>query len=100
VVEEFPGLQRLCALLARADSATEVKELLELFLTITEREAIGGRYLIVEGLMEGKKTQRELAEDLGLSISKITAGSNAIKRAEPTLRRLVEQKMAEVRKDG
>lgn len=98
--EEYPGIGKLSELLHRAKSKEQLEQLLELFLTMTEREAIGGRYLIVEGLLKGEKPQRQLAEELGLSISKITAGSNAIKRAPLGLRQFVEVEMKKVKKDG
>jgi Trp operon repressor len=41
-------------------------ELLHLFLTDSEREAIADRYQLVKELILGDKSQRQIAESLGL----------------------------------
>lgn len=59
---------------------TEMAELLfNLLLTLEEKEMLGQRILIIKALMDGKMTQREIAEKYGVSISQITRGSNALK---------------------
>lgn len=58
----------------------EMAELLfNLLLTLEEKEMLGQRILIIKALMEGKMTQREIAEKFSVSISQITRGSNALK---------------------
>lgn len=54
-------------------------ELFEFFLTFDEREDLMNRYLLTKALLEGDLTQREIAKTLGVSIAKITRGSNALK---------------------
>ncbi|MBV9576111.1 MAG: trp operon repressor [Gammaproteobacteria bacterium] len=54
--------------------------LLDLFLTEEEKKNIELRYLIIKELLKNKKTQREIAKDIGVSIAKITRGSNELKR--------------------
>jgi Trp operon repressor len=48
-----------------------------LFLTQNEREMLIDRYRLVRALLTTPLSQREIAESLQLSISKITAGSKA-----------------------
>lgn len=59
--------------------------LFRLLLTGEERNSIGKRCLIIQALLKGEKPQREIAEELGLSIAKITRGSNALKEAPENL---------------
>lgn len=79
------GFLKLCR---EAKSEKELDELFWLLLTPEEREDIKTRLLIVQELVRGKKTQREMARDLGVSIAKITRGSNFIKLISKDLRRL------------
>jgi TrpR family transcriptional regulator, trp operon repressor len=65
----------------------------ELFLTIEERENIASRYLIIKALLEGKITQRELAETHKVSIAQITRGSNALKTIDSEFKKFLIQKI-------
>jgi TrpR family transcriptional regulator, trp operon repressor len=62
-----------------------------LFLTIEERETLASRYLIIKALLEGKLTQREIAETYKVSIAQITRGSNALKIIGPELKKFLEK---------
>lgn len=85
--------QRLLQLILKAKEEDQLDKLLELFLTISERDALSSRYQIVEALLVGDAPQREIAETLGLSISKITYGSNALKRTGEPLRKFLVDSM-------
>ncbi|HSX04034.1 MAG TPA: trp operon repressor [Rhabdochlamydiaceae bacterium] len=63
----------------------------DFFLTHKEKEDLGKRALIVQELLEGKRTQREIAKHLSLSISKITRGSNALKLINKNLREYLQK---------
>ena len=65
-----------------------------LFLTFEERETMGSRYIIIRELLEGKLTQRELAEKHKVSIAQITRGSNALKILEPEFRKKLEKMLS------
>jgi TrpR family trp operon transcriptional repressor len=75
--------------------ATEVefKEFFDLFLTLEEKQDLARRFLLVKELLQGTKTQREIAKDLKLSISKITRGSNALKIVRGSLREFLKNHM-------
>jgi TrpR family transcriptional regulator, trp operon repressor len=74
---------KLCTTL---DSARQFTELFDLFLTQGEKDDIAARYEIILELMEGKITQREVAKKHGISIAKISRGSNALKIASQKIK--------------
>jgi TrpR family transcriptional regulator, trp operon repressor len=81
------GFLNLCL---KVETVKELEELFGLFLTPEEREDLSTRHLIVQELVRGKMTQREMAKNLGVSIAKITRGSNSLKMISKDLRRLLE----------
>jgi len=83
------GWRGFLSLCSNANTPKELDELLWLFLTPEEQKDIATRYLIVRELVQGKKTQREMAQELGVSIAKITRGSNFLKMISKNLRRLL-----------
>jgi TrpR family trp operon transcriptional repressor len=66
----------------------------ELFLTFEERQTIAARYLIIQALIEGKLTQRKIAETRKVSVAQITRGSNALKIIDPILKKFLEDKIS------
>lgn len=87
---EEDGWRGFLSLCSEAGSLKELDALFWLFLTPKEREDIATRYSIVRELIRGQKTQREIAKDLGVSIAKITRGSNFLKVINKDLRSLLE----------
>lgn len=70
-------LQDLYALFAMVKSPKEAKMLLQDILTPQELDSLCERWQLVQRLYKGA-SQREIAEDLGISISKVTRGSRAM----------------------
>ncbi|SCA62614.1 Trp operon repressor homolog [Chlamydiales bacterium SCGC AG-110-P3] len=91
--------QRLLQLILKVETSEKLDDLLELFLTISERDALASRYQLVEALLTGDAPQREIAETLGLSISKITYGSNALKRIKEPLRKFLVNAITDTSND-
>ncbi|EKE07951.1 MAG: Trp operon repressor [uncultured bacterium] len=85
--EGWRGFLGLCQ---QAQDLKELDELFWLFLTPEERDAIRDRFRIVQELLRGEKTQRQMANDLKVSIAKITRGSNFLKILEQNLRGRLE----------
>ncbi|MCI0381900.1 MAG: trp operon repressor [Chlamydiae bacterium] len=83
------GWWRFISHLSSLKKRGNVELFLDLFLTHEERHDLGLRYLIIEELIKKKKTQREIAKELDISIGKITRGSNALKSAPSNLRRIL-----------
>jgi Trp operon repressor len=81
------GFLKLCT---KVKGEKQWDEFLKLFLTLEEQESIAGRYSIVKELVREKKSQREIAEVLDVSISKITRGSNSLKVISNDLKKLLD----------
>lgn len=74
------ALDRLCQLLSRTSKNSRVlRDLLTDLLSKAEIEDIGLRCKILDGLMENK-SQRDIAKELGVSISKVTRGSHVLQQ--------------------
>lgn len=85
---EEDGWRGFLRLVRKARTEEELGELFWLFLTPTEKAEISTRFLIVQELLRDKLSQRQMAEKLGVSIAKITRGSNFLKMVNKDLRRL------------
>ncbi|MBS0625716.1 MAG: trp operon repressor [Verrucomicrobia bacterium] len=87
---EEDGWWRFLAMCLKAKSLNELDALFQLMFTLSERAEIGVREEIFRTLIEGKKTQREIAKDLKTSIANVSRGSNCLKVAKPDLRRFFQ----------
>ena len=88
------GLRAFIELCRSFKEKEELEELFDLFFTLDEKEVLGNRYHILKALLDEKLTQREIADTLNVSISKITRGSNALKIISHHLREALKKKMA------
>ena len=70
----YQSFYRLCQ-----ENPEHLKEIFELFFTQEELEMISSRYEIIQALLQGELTQREIAQKYKVSIAQITRGSNALK---------------------
>ncbi len=77
----------LCSL---AKDEKILSEVLDLLLTPEEKSSIETRCLIIKALLTAEKPQRQISEDLHVSIAKITRGSNELKRISEKLLRYLQ----------
>ena len=73
-----------------AQDEQTLSAVLELFLTPEEKDSMGMRCLIIKALLAQEKTQREMAQELHVSIAKITRGSNELKRTTSKTRKFLQ----------
>ena len=76
------GLKKFYELCRGVKSEGEFKQLCSIFFTHEELDSLGQRVNLVEALLAGNMTQREMAKELDVSIAKITRGSNVLKRVD------------------
>ncbi len=87
------GWRRFLEACAELKTADEMNDFFNVLLTIEERKDVADRYLIIRDLLKGNKTQRKMAEDLHVSIAKITRGSNSLKTIGENLRNFLIKKI-------
>ncbi len=79
------GLKFFISLCKSIDDEEMLDALFELFFTPEEIIDLANRGHIIQELIKGEKTQREMSKDLNVSIAKITRGSNELKRVDKKL---------------
>lgn len=82
--------QEVVDLLGEQVDRESLGKVLSVLLTAEEQSDIASRLAIVRALVSGKETQREIAVRLGVSIAKVTRGSNYLKTLNQTETRLFE----------
>lgn len=87
------GWRQFITLCRQAQSDDELEELLELLLTLEEQQQLGARVELLKALLKGDKPQRVIADELKISIAKISRGSNALKIIKPRLREYLINKL-------
>ncbi|CZF77942.1 trp operon repressor [Grimontia marina] len=79
---EYSGWQDVLDLIHRASDDGHEAELLQMLLTPDERTALIARVNIVNELLKGEMSQRQLSQMLGVGIATITRGSNELKQLD------------------
>ena len=74
--------------LASIASTQEMEALLNELLTEAELSALNLRWELMQQLLAGK-TQRAIAQDLGVSLCKVTRGNKILKRSDSISLRLL-----------
>lgn len=85
------GWHAFLTLCAAAKDEKILSELFDLLLTPEEKSSLETRCLIVQALLKGEKPQRDISENLKVSIAKITRGSNELKRRSEKLKKFLQE---------
>ncbi len=85
------GWQHFIKLCQKAAELGRLAELYQVMFTPEEREQLATRTLLTKALLKENMTQREISADLGISITKITRGSNALKIIDNDLKNFIKQ---------
>lgn len=78
----------LCEIIASEDDPKAVRRLLGELLTPSERRDVAKRWFLMKELYLGKP-QRRIAEEMGISLCKITRGSRVLKQDNSEFRRIL-----------
>lgn len=89
----YPGWKNFIDLVQQAEKKKLLNELFQFCFTAEEQEQMGKRILLIEALLKGELTQRDIAKKLEISISKITRGSNMLKNTPSHLKRFLEKQL-------
>ncbi|MBK2126337.1 trp operon repressor [Fangia hongkongensis] len=81
-----PSWQKLNTLLTEVSSVKEMTTILDFLLTAEEKVQIANRISLTNMMIYSGKPQREIAKELGVSISTVTRCSNALKTLPDTVK--------------
>lgn len=87
------GWETFLKLCLKSGNTQLLNQLFDMLFTVEEKENLALRCLIVKALLEQKRTQREIAKDLHVSIAKITRGSNEIKKLDEKLLEFLKKEL-------
>ena len=87
------GWHNFLQILAEEQDPKKLEVLSSLLFTAEERDSLASRIRIIEELLKGKMTQREIAKKYGVSIAKITRGSNALKEVSEEMKDFLQNVM-------
>ncbi|WP_087021883.1 trp operon repressor [Thaumasiovibrio subtropicus] len=79
---DFTDWQQVIALLKTSFEQGREETILQLLLTPDERESLLGRVNIVNELLKGDLSQRQISQLLGVGVATITRGSNELKQKD------------------
>lgn len=83
------NLKEMSVTLAAAHDPRLIEEFLYSLFTKSEADEIAKRWALVKDLASGIP-QRQIAQNLGLSLCKITRGSRELKKPESAFRRMLQ----------
>lgn len=88
---EYTDWQNVLHLLQRSIEGGQEGSLFQILLTADERNALIARVNIINELLKGDLSQRELSQMLGVGIATITRGSNELKQLDEDKKEILIQ---------
>ncbi|MBN2650774.1 MAG: transcriptional regulator [Spirochaetales bacterium] len=82
------AIKELSEVISKVDDAELLNDFFKQILTPREYEEIAKRWILVKMLNEGI-SQRNIAQELGISLCKITRGSRELKKENSAFRKLI-----------
>ncbi|ODY08019.1 Trp operon repressor [Vibrio parahaemolyticus] len=98
---EYRYWQQIVELIRSSVDSQQHEMLLTMLMTPDERESLTARVNILNELLKGELSQRQISQMLGVGIATITRGSNELKsksEAEKDKLKLLLEKVAQVAK--
>jgi TrpR family trp operon transcriptional repressor len=86
---ERRAIDQIAAILAKIEDRRLIREFLICILTKYEIKEIAGRWELVKLLYNGM-SQRKIAEQLGMSLCKITRGSKELKKRDSAFKTVLD----------
>jgi TrpR family trp operon transcriptional repressor len=87
--KELQALDQIAGIMARIEDRKLIREFLICILTKYEIKEIAGRWELVKLLYDGM-SQRRIAEELGMSLCKITRGSKELKKQDSAFKTILD----------
>jgi len=87
---KFPEIDLISYILASENSPDKVKNFIIEMLTVSELETLSKRWQILEMLAAGR-TQRDIAEELKVSLCKVTRGAHILKNKNSSVYRYLKK---------
>lgn len=83
-------MQQLIDTILKCQDKATLRLFLEALLTKAEIENLDKRYMIIQELIAGNLTQREIAKNLGVSIFNVSRGANLLKETGVSVKNLLK----------
>ena len=84
------SIDEIIELIAASKDKKQIQEYLKSLLTSSETKNVSQRWKILKGLYEGK-SQRKVAEELGVSLCNVTRGARELKQPDSGLRKFLKR---------
>ncbi len=88
-IEEMKAIDQIAGVLARIEDRKLIRDFFICILTKYEIKEIAGRWELVKLLNNGM-SQRKIAEQLGMSLCKITRGSRELKKQDSAFKTILD----------
>ncbi|MDV7105240.1 trp operon repressor [Vibrio sp. TH_r3] len=100
LTSDIPDWQHVMKLVKSAAETDQHDMLLTILMTADEREALIARVNIVNELLKGEISQRQISQMLGVGLATITRGSNELKAHSEQQRKVLFELLNSLENDN